>query len=326
MKKPLKIILIAIAAAALVVCALWAVSRVVFHRSLMASAAELFLRCGGVVKNRTVEETEAYLEERRKNGDEPFSLPAYGYESEVSRLDGYGCEVVVFSGSDEPKRTVIYMHGGAYVSEITVFHTAYCDRLARAANARVIVPIYPLAPNHTYKETYDIVTRIYLDEKEKALPITLMGDSAGGGFAAAFAEYLASSGLPLPSSLVLFSPWVDVSMSGDRYDELAAVDPMVERDRVIPAGRAWAGDTDTRDPMISPLFGDMTGLPPTLVYVGTREILLCDVEAFYDKLIEAGVTAKLVVGEGMNHVYPVFPIPEAEAALEETAEFIRSAK
>lgn len=326
MKKTLRTILIVLVSAALLFGGFCAVSRLVFHRSPMATAAAIYLRLGGVMNKMSEEEAGEYLEERRGAEDEPPSLPVNKLKSSARSEERFGCRMFVFEGSEEPERTVIYIHGGAYVNEISAFHIFYCDKLAVAANARVIAPLYPLAPDHTYVETYDIVRRLYLRERENGLPITLMGDSAGGGFAAAFAEYLVSEGLPLPSSLVLFSPWVDVSMSGGRYEELEAVDPMLNSERVIPFGKAWAGGADTRDPMISPLFGDVTGLPPTLVYVGTREILLYDVEAFCDKLIEAGVDAKLVVGEGMNHVYPVYPIPEADAALDETAEFICSAK
>lgn len=326
MKKPVRTVIIILAAAAFLFGGFCAVSRIVFRRSPMATAAEIFLRLGGVVKKMSEEEAEGYLEARSGSEEELPTLPENKLKSRAHTEERFGCTVFVFEGSDEPDNTVIYMHGGAYVNEMTAFHIFYCDKLAASANARVIAPLYPLAPDHGYAETYELMRGLFTEESEKELPVTLMGDSAGGGFAAAFCEYLISEGLPLPSRLVLFSPWVDISMSGSGYDELASVDPMLNRERLIPMGKAWAKELDTKDPLVSPLFGDVTGFPPTLIYVGTREILLYDVKAFYEKLTSSGADAKLIVGEGMNHVYPIYPIPEAEAALGETVDFIRSAK
>ena len=222
--------------------------------------------------------------------------------------------MLIFSGSDDPDRIVLYLHGGAYVNEINPAHILFCDKLAKEVNAAVYAPVYPLAPNHTYAETYRILESFYRDLQKDHKPVTLMGDSAGGGLAAAFSEYLAGIHLPEPEHLILFSPWVDVSMSGN-YEAFVNADPVLGAEELRRMGEVWAGDLDPKDHKVSPLFGDVSGLPDTLIFTGTREIFYPDITAFFDKLKAAGVKAELIVGENMNHVYPLYPIPEAKSAV-----------
>ena len=149
-----------------------------------------------------------------------------------------------------------------------------------------------------------------------------MGDSAGGGLTIAFCQYIATLGLAQPSHLVGISPWVDVSMTTSDYNAYQATDPMLGAPGAAAMGKAWAGELDTKNYMVSPLFGDVTCLPDTTLFTGTREILCPDIVAFYEKMRAAGMNVKLIVGEGMNHVYPVYPIPEARRALQVIAEII----
>lgn len=324
MKKFLKALLAVLIIAAVLVAGFCIYSHAVYGRSAMATFVELFLRA--TPKNRMMneEQTLAYMEERAKVEDEAFVLPKGKYASAVVDTELFGCQALVFSGSEEPERTVIYMHGGAYVNEMTKQHVKFCDKLAVRINARVIAPVYPLAPNHGYDETYRIVDAIYESERASGKPIIIMGDSAGGGFAAAYCEYLASEGRETPDQAVLLSPWVDVSMSGEGYEEYEATDPMVGFERVKVMGRSWAKDLDVKDPLVSPIFGDVSGMPRTLIFLGTRELLYPDIEQFYENMVSAGCDVKLIVKKGMNHVYPVYPIPEAKEALEQIAEFVEN--
>ena len=321
MKKGLKraLVILLVFAAAIGLSA--AASRVIWHRSLMASAVEVYLRLSWGNRDMTAEEAEALLEQKLNEESLPYSAPKMLFMSGFEEMELVGCDVLIFTGSENPVRTVIYIHGGAYVNEITSFHLRFCDRLARKANARVVVPIYPLAPKSTYIKAYELIGRLYSHELESGLPVTLMGDSAGGGFAAGLAMDLAATGNPMPDSLVLISPWVDVSMSGS-YEERADADPMLGVERLTVFGKSWAGDLDTKDPLISPLFGNAEGLPKTLIFTGTREIFYDDLIAFHDKLTAAGVDSMLVIGEGMDHVYPLYPIPEAEQSMRRITDFL----
>ncbi len=298
-----------------------AYSHIVYHRSALATVVELVLRITDDGHRFSVEQTEADLAAILSEPESDYELPGQKFRSKVELIDGDGCRMIEFTGSDTPGATILYIHGGAYVSNISSYQLDFCDKLAAETNARIIAPLYPLAPKHTYEETYEIVEALYLSVRQEGKTI-LLGDSAGGGFAAAFCEYLAESRLPQPDRLILLSPWVDASMSGDAYQEYQASDPMLGVESLTVMGKSWAGDTDTKDYKISPLFGSVSGLPETMIFVGTREIFYEDVLSFYEKLIGAGVEAELIVGEGMNHVYPILPIPEADTAIAQMAEAI----
>ena len=275
-------------------------------------------------KKRTddVDMAHERLEERSLDEDEPYKLPKRIYHTKVKIEELFGCQMVIFNDDPDAERIVIYLHGGAYVNEILSLHIAFCDKLAKKANATVFAPIYPLAPNHTYRETYEIVEKLYDCVLKKDKPITIMGDSAGGGLSAAFCEYLKYKELPRPQHLILLSPWVDVSMSGD-YDAYRDLDPMLGVDGAREMGKAWAGDLDLKDYRISPMFGDVVGLPQTTLFVGTHEILYPDVVEFYNRLKESGVDVDINVGREMTHVYPVYPgVPESRDALNHIVDVI----
>ena len=262
-----------------------------------------------------------YMEERSLVEDEAYKIPKMLYHTKVESKNKFDCQMIVFNEAETTERTVIYLHGGAYVNEIVPPHIVFCDKIAKKTNATVFAPIYPLAPNHTYEETYRIVEDLYKFALEMGKPITIMGDSAGGGLSAAFCEYLASSGFEQPEHLILISPWVDVTMSGD-YDDYIECDPALGVE-VREFGKSWAGDLDPKDYMISPLFGDVSQFPQTTLFVGTHEIIYSDIIKFYDKLISSDIDAKLFVGEEMTHVYPIYPlVPESREAFNQIVEII----
>ncbi|MDO5832304.1 MAG: alpha/beta hydrolase [Methanobrevibacter sp.] len=138
----------------------------------------------------------------------------------------------------------------------------------------------------------------------------------------AFCEYLATKELTQPDNLILISPWVDVSMSGD-YEDYKDLDPMLGVVALHKAGEAWVGDLDSKDYKVSPLFGDVEKLPSTTIFLGTDEVLYPDIMKFYNKLKENGVDVKLIVGEKLPHVYPIFPgIPESKEAFNQIVEIL----
>lgn len=268
------------------------------------------------------DKADEYLMKRSRMEDWPYELPKRIYRSKVRVVEMFGCEIVLFNESTTADHIILYLHGGAYVNEIDPVQIAFCDRLAKKTGAAIFAPIYPLAPNHTYEETYPIVEKLYDLMSELEKPVTIMGDSAGGGLSAAFCEYLAANEMEQPDNLILISPWVDVSMSGD-YEDYRDLDPMLGIGALPKIGEMWAGNLDMKDYRVSPLFGDVEGLSPTTIFVGTHEVLYPDIIKFHDKLKDNGVDVDLIVGEEMPHVYPIFPlISESKEAFNQIVDII----
>lgn len=269
----------------------------------------------------SAESAREHMQKRSLEEDNEFKIPKRIYHSKVESKNLFNCQTLIFNGAEDYSHIVIYLHGGAYVNEIMLPHISFCDRLAKKVSGTVFAPLYPLAPNHTYEETYEIIEKLYKHLLDMGKPITIMGDSSGGGLSAAFAQYLAANDLPQPENLILISPWVDVSMSGN-YDDVEK-DPMSGVDGLRELGRAWAGDLDMKDYKVSPLFGDVSKLSRTTIFVGTHEQIYHDVVNFYNKLKDNNIDVELNVGEEMNHVYPVYPlVPESKEAFNHIVERI----
>jgi len=216
-----------------------------------------------------------------------------------------------------PKRTILYLHGGAYVLEISSTHWRFISRLADRAGARVTVPIYPLGPVLGPHKTVTALTDIATDliERHGADQVVLMGDSAGGGLALAVAQALRDAGHSV-ARLVLIAPWVDATVSHPDQPVIAKGDAMLTIAGLAEAARIYAGDVGLDHRLVSPVNGDMTGLPPTCIVTGTDDLLLPDSQRLREACTVAGTPCELVEGPGMQHVYPLLPIPEAKAALD----------
>ena len=224
-----------------------------------------------------------------------------------------GVEVFTF-GDEKAENTIVYVHGGAYVNEINYQHLLYCLKLSRKLDAFVVLPVYPLAPLHKSTETFDLIMEVYKSLLNKN-NLILMGDSAGGGFVFSFCQYLKTIKLPQPDKIITFSPWVDISMSNQPYD--SENDPILGEVGLKEMGKSWAGDWDTKDYRVSPIYGDSKGLPRTLIFSGTNEIFYKDIEKYVDNLKKENVDVKFVTGEGMFHIYPLFPSSESRNAFKE---------
>ena len=297
------------------------VSHAVYHRSDMATIVELYFRVIGTKdKFADADKCAEYIEERRDA--EAYTLDVK-LSSDVSESVVNGNTVYRLSPAEPPAMTVLYLHGGAYINDASAYQWKLCDKLVQRANAEVIFPIYPLTPNHTWDETYDLLTVLYQDVLENAAgPVILMGDSAGGGLAVAFCEYLAELGMKQPDKLILFSPWMDISMSNPAAQDYEDADPMLSAYGLVEMGKCWAGDLDLKDYKVSPIFGDISCLQNVYLFVGTREIFYPDVTDFYNMLQEKNIRSELYIGEGLNHVYPLYPIPEAEEALKQVCKIL----
>lgn len=217
------------------------------------------------------------------------------------------------AASDAP--LVLYLHGGAYVCGIAPPHWQFLTALAQSG-AVIEVPLYGLGPRYDFRAAFDLLDALWADiaRRHPGRAVTLMGDSAGGGLALALAMHLRDRGQTLPGRLVLIAPWADITCSDPAVDERQQDDPMLARAGALLAGQVWANGADPRDPRLSPLFGEMAGLPPTDIYQGTRDMLRPQVEDLAGRLRAAGVAVDLTLCPGGLHVYPILDAPESRAA------------
>ena len=320
MKKYQKILFVIIGIFLIIWLSLFTISHTIYHRSTMATVVETYFRMIGT-KDKFQYEKDVHDYIKLKENAKEYELPNLKFKSTIDSFKIYNNTIYKFINGN--KKIIIYLHGGAYINDASNYQLKFIDKVASKSNSDVYLPVYPLAPNHTYEETYLLLENLYNELLKEDKEIIFIGDSAGGGLALAFTEYLKENNIQLPNKLVLLSPWVDVSMENKDIQKYEKVDPMLSSYGLTQYGRLWAGDTDLKDYRISPIYGNLKDLPYTLLFVGTREIFYPDVILLNDKLNENNIKSKLIIGTGMNHVYPVYPIPEADEAINEIINFIK---
>ena len=198
-------------------------------------------------------------------------------------------------------------------------------KLAHVTGYDVLSFEYRLAPEHPYPAAVEDALRAWdhlMLLGYGARDVVLAGDSAGGNLALVLCHRLKAAGRRLPGALVLMSPWTDMTMSGASYAERAESDPMLTPEYIEAVRTAYAGGRDYASPDLSPLFADLTGFPPTLIQAGDHEILYSDAEMLCHALERAGVPCRFEVSEGMWHVFQMFPLRKAAAAMESVARFL----
>lgn len=221
-------------------------------------------------------------------------------------------------------RVVLYLHGGGYSIGSNTGYREFASRMARATQARVLLINYRLAPENPFPAAVDDAVMSYrflLDQGITPDQLMVAGDSAGGGLAVSTLVALRDGGSPMPACVTCFSPWVDLAGEGDSAKPGAVDDPMMAIEGLQGMGTTYAGD-DLRNPLASPLYADLSGLPPMQVFAGTRELLLSDATRIVDNAQAAGVDASLTVGDGLIHVWQLFAtVPEAVESLAQVSEF-----
>ena len=225
----------------------------------------------------------------------------------------------VFYANEDSKSgiTVFYLHGGAYFMDFTNAHWKLLQKLVDGANVRLIAPAYRLIPFATYREAFDLVVPLYREYRE-AHPdekVILMGDSAGGGLSLAVTEQLKADGIRLPDELILLSPWVDVAMDNEQISRYESRDPFLTVSSLSTCADKWKDGLDAHDWHVSPIYGDLKGIRNVTVFAGTSEIFFPDVTKFF-RMLDRDPSNELIIGDEMNHVFPLFPIPEAKSAVD----------
>ncbi|MCK5812474.1 MAG: alpha/beta hydrolase fold domain-containing protein [Clostridiales bacterium] len=222
---------------------------------------------------------------------------------------------------------IIYLHGGAYVSGPIKYQVRFIKKIVAKTFIPTYIVKYRKAPEFTYKDALKDVMTIYqyILKKNPNQKITLIGDSAGGGLALSFCLYLKKYNYAQPYKNVLISPWLDVSMSNEKINkQVGKHDVMLGVPGLIEAGKAYSGNTSTKDPLVSPIFGNLKGLPKTLITVGTKELLIHDCRLFKQMAKNQNFELKVSEYVGMFHAFVVAPevLPEIHEGFMEVVDYI----
>ena len=266
--------------------------------------------------------------ERQRRGQEVIgrlTAPMTGLEWEELDLSGMPAAWMRLKAPHGDRHALLYCHGGGYTSGNLGYARVLASKLANATGYDVLSFEYRLAPEHPYPAALEDALRAWdhlMLQGYGAENIVLAGDSAGGNLALALCGRLKAARRRLPGALVLMSPWTDMTMSGPSYAEREETDPMLTPGYIEAVRAAYAPSADLRQPFLSPLFGDLAGYPPTLIQVGDHEILFSDSEALAARLEAQGVPFRLEVFEGMWHVFQMFPVKKAAAAMEGVTRFL----
>jgi acetyl esterase/lipase len=232
--------------------------------------------------------------------------------------------------ASELGRTILYLHGGGYYFCSPETHRPITLALATGAEARAFVPDYRLAPEHRFPAALEDAVAAYRNLLSNGTPAARMiiaGDSAGGGLALATLLSLRDAGDPLPAAAVLFSPWTDLAATGASLRANEKRDPMFWGGTVAQAARFYLGDTPPTNPLASPLYAELKGLPPLFIQASDSEVLLDDSARLVQKAARAGIAVSFRAWRKLPHVWQFFTpfLPEARQALAETADFIKRA-
>jgi acetyl esterase/lipase len=235
---------------------------------------------------------------------------------------------LVTGPASRPDRNILHLHGGAYVIGSPSLYRHVTWRFASAARARVLSIDYRLAPEHPFPAALDDAVAAYrslIDDGADPRQIAVIGDSAGGGLALAMLQRLRDEHMPLPAAAVALSPWTDLALAGASVRLNAEADPMIDIDQLTSAAERYLAGADPRTRYASPLHGDAAGLPPTLIQVGSDEVLRDDAVRMAERMQAAGCRVDLEIWPRMPHAWQLFAplLPEASRAIARIGAFVR---
>jgi epsilon-lactone hydrolase len=243
-------------------------------------------------------------------------------------IGGVDAIEVTVQGRDADN-VILYFHGGVYVIGSAATSVPLVADLARRTGAKAVTVDYRLGPEHPYPAAVEDAQAAYeglLGQGVEPGQIALVGESAGGGLAVVTLLALRAAGTPLPSCAFLMSPYADLTLSGETLAEKQAVDPVLTPEGLRLRVQDYVAGADASDPLISPVFGDLRGLPPLLIQVGSHEVLLSDAIRLAGRAAVADVPVTLEVTPGVPHVFQGFAalLDEAGAALDRASAFLRT--
>jgi acetyl esterase/lipase len=244
---------------------------------------------------------------------------------ETSRVQ----EHLVFTMNKKQKNEqihILYLHGGAYVESFVKPHWDFLFVLMQNLDCTITAPDYPLAPAHTYKHSFAMVSEVYKELIKTIHPkkIILMGDSSGGGFALALAQLMRNEKVSQPSQIILLSPWLDIGLTNPAIKDVELSDYFLGVEGLKMAGKAYAGGKRPDYYLLSPVYGTLEGLSKISIFIGSREILVADARKLKAQANEKGVELNYFEYPGMFHAWMLLNLPESKKAKQQIIDLIRS--
>ena len=233
-----------------------------------------------------------------------------------------GLEVFECPGDGKCNITLLYFHGGAYIHPFSIFHWKFLVEMSKKLGCEIVAPNYLMMPRYTAITSNEVTMKFYEEftKTHDMSKVVIAGDSSGGGLSTVVIQQAIKKGLSIPSKAILISPWVDVS-GGD--PEKTKVDNMIHYKMVSVYGNAWQKGLKDKDPLASPLYGDMKGFPSVDLWIGGNEVLYNDVISLYEKMKKQGVEVILHYIENEGHVFPLYPTRNGQKARDSIANFIK---
>jgi acetyl esterase/lipase len=248
---------------------------------------------------------------------------------EQTKIRGLHAEWLTPAGCPDDK-LLLYLHGGAYVMGNCATHRQMVSHLAKFAGTKALLPEYRLAPEHPFPSAIDDTVGLYralLADGYAADNIVIAGDSAGGGLTMATLLSLRDNGDPLPAAACLLSPWLDLAANGDSMTTRAKKDPWFQPEDMPIVAAYYCREDELTNPLVSPVYADLSGLPPLYIQVGEDEILLSDSTRAAEKVRAAGGEVEIEIWPGMWHVFQAFlvQVPESKRAVKRIGRYVRRA-
>ena len=289
---------------------------------MISKKARLVERSLGSIRFKNIA-AKMMLKPRRKEKNEvPPKSFLRNHDIQIRNISGMKCVSVKLSKI--PEKHILYFHGGAYTLQANRTHWSIIDFILKEVQCAITFINYPLVPESSCANTINMVTQAYEYLcNTPAEEIVLIGDSAGGGLALALAQNIKAKNIsPRPSKIVLFSPWLDVSIQTDVSKAQAQRDLILDKETLEIIGERYSGELSTKDPLCSPIFGDLTDIGEIALFTGTSDILNNQALMLKDKMLENKGALIYHEYEKMQHVWMSIPIPEAKDALMKACAFI----
>ena len=200
---------------------------------------------------------------------------------------------------------ILYFHGGSYVAEASKDHWNFIQKIVEITKATIIMPDYPLTPKHNYKDVFEMVEPLYQEiiQKIDTKNLILMGDSAGGGLTLALEEKIGEKNIPQPQKTILISPWLDVRLNNPKIDEVQKTDKELNKETLLLAGIAYAGEDGINSYLVNPIDGDLSKLQNIVIFTGTNDILNPDVSVLAEKAKQVGVNIQVKKYKDAPHIW-----------------------